>query len=164
MLFKKSSESVDSIRYRASCRLRGVVVSQINSAVAYSVYKRIDILQRHREAQELERPSAVIRVPRGRPQRRPRRYCARAPDVAAYCRARRPKPSKLVLVPRLGRSSRTVWRIAGRPSRSRRGYVERIPATSRCGCHTTPSISASSCRPAARPAATRHSAVTGRHR
>lgn len=94
----------------------------------------------------------------------PRRYRARAPDVAAYCRARRPKPSKLVLVPRLGRSSRTVWRIAGRPSRSRRGYVERIPATSRCGCHTTPSISASSCRPAARSAATRHSAITGRRR
>ena len=31
----------------------------------------LDILQRHREAQELERLSAVIRVPRGRPQRRP---------------------------------------------------------------------------------------------
>ena len=44
----------------------------------------------------------------------PRRYRARAPDVAACCRARRPKPSKLVLVPRLGRSSRTVWCIAGR--------------------------------------------------
>ena len=124
----------------------------------------LDILQRHREAQELERPSASSVSREVARNGGPRRYRARAPDVAAYCRARRPKPSKLVLVPRLGRSSRTVWRIAGRPSSSRRGCVERIPATSKCGCHTTPSISASSCRPAARSAATRHSAITGRRR
>jgi DNA-binding CsgD family transcriptional regulator len=56
-------------------------------------------------------------------------YRAQVADAAAYGRAQRPKPAKLVLEPRLRAVWKPSWRYGGHPSRSPAGCRWLIPET-----------------------------------
>jgi transposase-like protein len=77
-------------------------------------------------------------------------YRATMAHARAYARASRPKPAKLARTCGCGRSCRTIWLGASRPSRSPGGCAAGSPMTRRCGCPRRRSTSRCMCSHAAR--------------
>jgi helix-turn-helix protein len=80
-------------------------------------------------------------------------YRAQAADAAAFRRAQRPKPAKLVTEPRLRAVVEAKLALRWSPRRSRGGCGWPIPRIRCCGCRTRRSICRCSCRAGARSVA-----------